>query len=142
MDAAETYSGDPSEIDPNEWTVARHLQGKPAEIVALYRQFIALVEECGPFHYSVSKSAITLKGERRGFAGAALTATQLRVYLDLQRTLPDDPRVMRSDPYGRRLFVHHLRISGADELDETFQGWLSEAYDVGQGAHLGGKPLR
>jgi hypothetical protein len=27
-----------------EWTVGRHLAGKPAEIVALYHRFIALAE--------------------------------------------------------------------------------------------------
>ena len=54
-----------------EWDVERHLQGKPAEVVALYHHFTRLVSACGPFTYSVSKSAITFKGARRGFAGGA-----------------------------------------------------------------------
>jgi hypothetical protein len=49
---------------------ARHLQGKRPEVVALYHRFIELAQACGPFTYAVSKSAITLKGTRRGFAGA------------------------------------------------------------------------
>src|SRR5262245_41119970 len=41
-----------------EWNVERHLLGKPPEIVALYHHFTRLVSACGPFTYSVSKSAI------------------------------------------------------------------------------------
>jgi hypothetical protein len=54
----------------SEWTVERHLLGKPPEVIALYHRFIELAEACGPFTYAVAKSAITLKGTRRGFAGA------------------------------------------------------------------------
>jgi hypothetical protein len=49
--------------------VDRRVHDKPAQVVALYRRFIELVEECGTFSYSVAKTAITLKGSRRGFAG-------------------------------------------------------------------------
>jgi len=118
-----------------EWTVARHLDGKPAEIVALYRRFIELAEQCGPFTYAVAKTAITLKGSRRGFAGAALHSAFLGGYLDLQRQVTD-PRIRSSSPYTKRLFVHQFRITAADQLDEQFAGLLLEAYQVGQGAHL------
>lgn len=111
-------------------------------MIALYHRFIGMAEECGPFTYAVSRSAITLKGTRRGFAGAALSDGQLRVYLDLMQAIPDDPRVRRVDPYGRRLFVHHISISAPDELDETFSQWMREAYEVGRGMHLAGPPVR
>ena len=55
---------------PDAWTVERHLQDRPGQVVDLYRRFIALVEECGPFGYRVNKSAVNLKGSRRVFAGA------------------------------------------------------------------------
>lgn len=129
-------------MERQEWDVEHHLYGRPPQIVALYRRFITMAAECGPFTYAVSKSAITLKGERRGFAGAALSATHLKVYLDLPWQIADDPRRVRSDPYGKRLFVHHFRIAAVDELDETFRGWLSAAYEVGQGMHLAGPTIR
>lgn len=122
-------------MDDGDWTVERHLAGKPDQVVGLYRRFIELAEACGPFTYAVAKTSITLKGTRRGFAGAVLAADQLRGYLDLQRQVTD-PRIRRSDPYTKRLFVHHFRIGSLDELDDTFAGWLAEAYQVGQGAHL------
>jgi Domain of unknown function (DUF5655) len=117
------------------WTVEDHLADMPDEIVALYRRFIALVEECGPFSYRVTKTAITVKGSRRGFAGAKLTMRSLDGYQDLQRELRD-PRIRRASPYTKRLFVHHFRVTSLDQLDREFAGWIREAYDVGAGAHM------
>jgi hypothetical protein len=118
-----------------EWSVADHLAGKPDEIVALYARFIALVDACGPVTYRVTKTAITLKGSRRGFAGATPKNRSLDGYLDLQRVITD-PRIMRSSPYTKRLFVHHFRVTSLAELDAEFAGWIDEAYAVGSGAHL------
>lgn len=117
------------------WTVEDHLAGKPDEIVALYARFIALVEACGPFSYRVTKTAITLKGKRRGFAGARPTLRSLDGYLDLQREL-HDVRIRRASPYTKRLFVHHFRVSSLGQLDEEFAAWVREAYDVGAGRHM------
>jgi hypothetical protein len=126
-------------VDEAEWTVERHLLGKPPEVVALYHRFIELAGACGPFAYSVTKTAITLKGARRGFAGARPGERTLRGYLDLQRRV-EDPRITSSSPYTRRLYVHHFRLHALGQLDEQFAGWLREAYQVGAGAHLGGPP--
>jgi hypothetical protein len=119
----------------SEWTVERHLLGKPPEIIALYRRFIELAHACGPFTYAISKSAITLKGIRRGFAGTALGERALRGYLDLPRRV-EDARIIRSNAYTKRLYVNHFRIDSPGQLDEQFAGWLGEAYQVGAGAHL------
>jgi hypothetical protein len=119
-----------------EWTIERHLQDKPEEIVALYNRFIRLAEACGPFVYSVTKTAITLKGSRRGFAGATPRQSSLTGYLDLQRRVVD-PRIKRSSAYTKRLFVHHFRVVDIEEFDDEFGAWLCEAYAVGHGAHLG-----
>ena len=119
----------------DEWTVERHLEDKPAHVVALYRRFLELVEACGPFDYSVTKTAITLKGRRRGFAGLKPRGASLDGYLDLQRRV-DDPRIRRSNPYTKRLFVHQFRVVDLAELDDELAGWVREAYAVGQGAHL------
>lgn len=120
---------------PEEWTVERHLRDKPEHVVVLYHHFIRLAEACGPFSYSVAKTAITLKGSRRGFAGVTPKRASLTGYLDLQRRV-EDPRILRSSPYTRRLFVHRFRVAAPGELDGEFAEWLREAYDVGQGAHL------
>jgi Domain of unknown function (DUF5655) len=117
--------------------VERHLSALPEEVIGLYRRFIELVTECGPFSFSVSKTAITLKGTRRGFAGAKPKTRSLDGYLDLQRRL-QDPRITRAAPYTKRLFVHQFRVTRLDELDEQFAEWIREAYAVGAGAHVDG----
>jgi uncharacterized protein DUF5655 len=123
----------------SEWTVEDHLRDKPATVVALYRRFVELVQACGPVEYAVSKTAITFKGSRRGFAGAKPRAQSLDGYLDLQRRV-EDPRIRRAAPYTKRLVVHQFRVSAPEQLDEEFAGWVREAYQVGQGGHLGRQP--
>jgi Domain of unknown function (DUF5655) len=123
-------------MDGDEWTVERHLEGKPPEMVSLFHIFCELVGRCGPYSLSVAKTTITLKGSRRGFAGARPTTRGLVVYLDLQRMV-EDPRIRSVAPYTKRLFVHHLRITERSQMNEEFAGWVAEAYAVGQGAHLG-----
>lgn len=119
----------------DEWTIARHLADQPEFAVELYHRFIEMVQAIGPFTYAVSKTTITLKGERRGFAGVRPYRSGLRGYFDLQREVTD-PRIVSVSPYTQRLFVHQYRVASMDDLDETFAGWLQEAYAVGSGAHL------
>jgi Domain of unknown function (DUF5655) len=123
-------------VASDERTVERHLEGIPEEVVDLFWQFIALVEACGPFTYSVAKTAITLKGERRGFAGAKPKARWLDGYLDLQRQVVADKRIRSASPYTKRLWVHQFRIVEPAQLDSQFAEWIGEAYAVGAGEHL------
>ena len=122
-------------MSDDAWTIDDHLRGKPAASLALYDAFVALVAACGPYTISVSTSSITFKGVRRGFAGAKPDARGLTGYLDLQRPV-EDPRLGSAAPYESRLFVHRFRVTQASELDETFAGWVGEAYAVGRGDHL------
>ena len=117
------------------WNVQRHLDGLPPSVVGLYNRFIALVEDCGPFTYAVTKTAITLKGSRRGFAGAKPKPRWLDGYLDM-RIPVRDPRIRRVSPYTKRLYVHQFRVTEASELDSDFAEWIREAYAVGAGFHL------
>jgi hypothetical protein len=116
-------------------TVMDHLQGKPERCVALYHAFVGLIAACGDYAVSPSKTTITFKGARRGFAGARPDNQGLVGYLDLQREVVD-PRIRSVSPYTKRLFVHHYRIREQTELDDEFATWVREAYAVGQGAHL------
>jgi hypothetical protein len=119
-----------------DWTIEDHLRGASAESVALFRRVQSTLESFGPTTASVSKSSVTFKGSRRGFAGARPTANGVVGYLDLMRQLPDDRRIRSISPYGSNLFVHHYRLADAGDLDDDFIGWLREAYAVGCGAHL------
>jgi hypothetical protein len=101
----------------------------------LYERFVELVRACGTFDVAVSKTAITFKGTRRGFAGAKPKKRWLDGYLDLQRQVRD-PRIHTASPYTKRLFVHQFRVTALDQLDQEFAEWVREAYAVGQGRHL------
>lgn len=129
--ARTTLSG----VSEREWTVDDHLRGRDRAVVQLYERLVELVKACGPFELSVSKTAITFKGSRRGFAGAKPKNLWLDGYFDLQRQVKD-PRIRRASPYTKRLFVHQFRVSTLDQLDEEFADWVREAYEVGEGRHL------
>jgi hypothetical protein len=111
--------------------VEDHLAGKPDEIIAPYRRFIDLVAACGPFSYRVTRTAITLKGSWRGFAGAKAAKRSLDGFLDVQRQLRA-PRILRASPYTKRLFVHQFRVTSPDQLDEEFPAM--ESRRAGRGA--------
>jgi hypothetical protein len=135
MQPSATHLDLPDTARANAWTVEDHLRGKPPVPVALYLRFVQLVAACGPFTYAVAKTSITFKGARRGFAGAKPTMRGLAAYMDLQRVV-EDPRVISWSPYTKRLFVHQIRLTSLDQLDDEFAGWIAEAYAVGAGAHL------
>ncbi len=119
----------------DDWTIERHLDGANADVRELYERLVEIVEGCGPFAYSVSKTAITFKGARRGFAGTRPRRRYLAGYFDVTREI-DDPRITRVTPYTKRLFVHAWRVDRLDQMDDQFEGWIAEAYAVGNGAHL------
>lgn len=118
-----------------EVTVMDHLAGKPERSVGLYHAFVRMIAACGDYMVSPSKTTITFKGARRGFAGARPDDRGLVGYLDLERVVVD-PRITSASPYTQRLFVHHYRIREQAELDDEFAAWVRETYAVGQGAHL------
>ncbi|HEX4400089.1 MAG TPA: DUF5655 domain-containing protein [Galbitalea sp.] len=120
----------------SEWTVEDHLRAGTPETIALFRELRSTLESLGPITTSVSKTTVTFKGPRRGFAGGRPLSKGVVGYLDLMRQLPDDRRIRSISPYGRNLFVHHYILTDAGDLDEEFSGWLREAYAVGCGAHL------
>jgi hypothetical protein len=119
-----------------QWTVEDHLRDAAPEHVALYREVEALILGQGEVTVSVSKTTITFKGRRRGFAGARPTAKGVQGYLDLMRPLPLERRITRVSPYTSRLFVHQYVLRSPDDVDATFAGWVREAFRVGEGDHL------
>jgi hypothetical protein len=116
--------------------IQQHMENGSPEGRQLYAKFITILDAIGPYTIHPAKSTITFKGVRRGFCGARPKGDQLVGYFDLTRRLGADPRVRSVSPYTKRLFVHQFRIATLSQMDETFDGWLREAYGVGQGEHL------
>ncbi len=122
--------------EDRDWTVDDHLRAGSDNTVALFEKIRALINSFGPGSVSVSKTTVTFKGTRRGFAGARPNKRAVVGYLDLMRQLPPDPRITRAAPYGKNLYVHHYVLRDETELDGQFSSWLLDAYAVGCGAHL------
>lgn len=120
----------------SENILKQHMENGTPNSRALYDRFIGILDEIGAYTVHPAKSTITFKGARRGFCGAHPKRDSLIGYFDLTRAIESDPRIRSVTPYTKRLFVHHFRISSIDEMDETFQSWIREAYRVGQGDHL------
>jgi len=120
----------------DEWTVDRHMLAGTPETVALYQRFSDILHSFGPIRIAVSKSMVTFKGTRRGFAGAKPRGDALVGYLDLMEQLPLDDRIRSAGPFSSKLVVHHWRIESEEQLDDRFIGWLRDSYAVGCGAHL------
>ena len=118
------------------WAADDHLRDAAPERVVLYRLVEAVILACGDVRTSVSKTTITFKGPRRGFAGARPTPKGVVGYLDLTRSLVGDPRIRHAAPYQRNLFVNHYLVTSADDIDDIFRSWVAEAYRVGSGEHL------
>ena len=111
------------------WTIERHLEAGTDQGRALFHSFVEIVAACGEYTTSVAKTTITFKGTRRGFAGARPNRDRLRGYFDVTYRVVDDPRVSRSSPYQKDLFVHHFRVDSLQQMDGEFVRWIADAYD-------------
>jgi hypothetical protein len=103
---------------------------------ALYEHFVQALHRLGPFSTHPAKSTITFKGSRRGFCGAHPKKDVLVGYFDLMREAGPDPRIRSVSAYTKTLYVHQFRVHRLEDIDSGFVGWLAQAYEVGQGAHL------
>jgi hypothetical protein len=48
----------------------------------------------------------------------------------------DSPRFVRIETFSPRNVLHAFRLLGPDDVDPEFEGWLVEAYRVGEQRHL------
>ena len=110
------------------WTIERHLEAGSDHGRALFQRFVELVASCGEYTTSVSKTTITFKGPRRGFAGARPNGDRLQGYFDVNYRV-DDPRIGSVGAYQKDLFVHHFRVDSLEQMDDEFVRWIADAYD-------------
>jgi hypothetical protein len=72
---------------------------------------------------------------RMSFAAFQPRRRWLDGHLVLARRI-ENPRFRRVETYSPRNVLHAVRLTGPDEVDAEFTGWLAEAYAVGQQRHL------
>jgi len=117
-------------------SVEAYLAGRDPGAVAFFRKFEELVEACGPVVPAPSKTVVYWK-RNRVFAGAHVNGGRLELVIDLLREA-EHPLRLAAFNTTKRVITLRLRITDADELDESIAALLQEAYDdVGPGARGG-----
>jgi hypothetical protein len=113
-------------------SVDAYLEGKNLDAIELFRRFEELVESCGPSEPAPRGSIVYWKRERV-WAGAYIERGRLELNIDLLREA-EHPRLLVAFHTTKRVVTHRLRITDADQLDDSIQALLQEAYDdVGPG---------
>jgi len=116
--------------------VAAYLEGKDPDAVALFRRFEKLVGRCGPSE-AAPRSSIVYWKRRRVFAGAYIERRRLELNIDLLREA-EHPCLIAAFHTTKRVITHRLRITDANQLDDSVAALLAEAYeDVGPGTRGG-----
>lgn len=118
-------------------SVEEYLAGKSSDAIALFRRFEELVEACGPVVPAPSRTVVYWKRERV-FAGAHVNGRRLELVIDLLREA-EHPCLLSAFNTTKRVVTHRLRVTESEQLDDSIQALLQEAYDdVGPGTR--GRP--
>ena len=113
-------------------SVEAYLGDKDARAVELFDRFQQLVEACGPSDVAPRSSIVYWRRERV-FAGAYVNGRRLELNIDLLRKA-DHPCLLAAFHTTKRVVTHRLRITDADQLDDSIAALLHEAYEeVGPG---------
>ena len=84
------------------------------------------VGNCGEMIIEATKTSISFKSPRL-FAVVHLQKQGIKVGFWLPRRI-DHARIIRSEAISPQEYVHDVRVTSSDELDEQLQNWLCEAY--------------
>ncbi|HEV7925947.1 MAG TPA: DUF5655 domain-containing protein [Verrucomicrobiae bacterium] len=114
-----------------------HFAGKPSEIRAIFDAVLAAVRRFGPVTVLPEKTRIAFQ-VRMSFAQVTPRLRWVDGHVVLARKL-EHARFRRIDTISPRNHVHHFRLSSLSDVDEVVEGWLAEAYAVGQQRHLRSK---
>jgi hypothetical protein len=94
---------------------------------ALYDRFEAMIAACGEYHVAPAKTRIAFLGRVR-FAGIThLSESGMTCNFALPARLAS-PRFANVEEIVPGWWVHRLKVSRPDELDETVQRWLRRSY--------------
>jgi hypothetical protein len=105
----------------------RHFAGADPAVRAAYDRVLAAVP--GPCEVLPEKTRIALHA-RMSFAALMPRRHWLDGHLVLARRL-ESPRFRRVETFSARNVLHAFRLTGPDDVDDAFAGWVAEAYDVG-----------
>jgi hypothetical protein len=119
------------------YRLADHFTGKPPQLRAAFRRFVAAARACGPVTVYAQKSRIVIQARVR-FAGAVVRKGSIDAGVWLRRRVTH-PRVRRIEDFGRLGYGIHLRLTQPSDVDARVVGFIREAYAL---AIAGGRRVR
>lgn len=103
-------------------------------VFQIYKHLERLVLACGPILVVPQKTRLVFQ-DRVRFIGVVPRKSYLQVHFWFLNH-HDSPRFNKVEQYGPRIFVHYIYVYDENVFDEEFNGWIREAYEVGQQKHL------
>lgn len=93
----------------------------------LYDRFEEMIAACGEYHVGPAKTRIAFLGRVR-FAGITnLTEKGMTCAFALPHPL-ESARFIKVDEVAPGWWVHRLRVTDPEQLDDQLQTWLRESY--------------
>ena len=111
-------------------TVGQFMEGKGPQAWAFWDRLQEVVAACGPYSIVANKTRLEFMVRVR-FAGMDAVSERGMSFSFWLKEHIDSPRMRKVVLYGRNNWVHHLRVTSLDDLDEEVQGWLCRSYQVG-----------
>jgi hypothetical protein len=111
-----------------------HYEGREANVIATFERLLEAARKSGPVTVLPEKTRIAFQ-VRMCFAAFTLRRRWVDGHVVLARRL-ESPRFLRIDLISPRNQVHVFRLHEPEEVDAEVEGWLAEAYLVGEQKHL------
>jgi hypothetical protein len=106
--------------------LADHFTGKPANLRATFRRWVAVARSCGPVTVYAQKTRIVIQARVR-FAGAVVRREWLDAGLWLKRRVTH-PKVCRIEDFGKLGYGVHFRLTAPADIDRRLEALVREAY--------------
>lgn len=101
----------------------------------LFELYVAAARRSGPVTVNATKSRISLQARMR-FAGIGRPRKRYLLANFLHTTPVESPRLARVEFIPPYYYVHRLRLGDPADVDGEIEGWLAEAYQIGEQRHV------
>ncbi len=110
-----------------------HFDRADTAVRETFERFLAVAQLSGPVTVLPEKTRIALQ-VRMSFAALMPRKHWLNGHLVLARSVGSD-RFTSVQVFSPRNVLHAFRLTGPDDIDDEFAGWIGEAYRVGAQLH-------
>ncbi len=109
-------------------TAEELLSRHPRWVTEVYAAVIDALRTAGPVHEDAVDVGIFLKSDRTiAQFRPQVRSIQLWIFLPYQH---EDERISRIVATGIDRYVHLIKLTGPDDVDDQVRAWLAESYDA------------